>query len=77
MTKEIMFKIEVQPPNKYLRAASCLLQGREKNIGLCRFIVKNTCIFAAKKAKSWSDLGARMVQPWYGLGAEKICLILK
>ncbi len=52
MTKEIMFKIEVQPPNKYLRAASCLLQGREKNIGLCRFIVKNTCIFAAKKAKS-------------------------
>jgi hypothetical protein len=49
-----------------------LLQGREKNIGLCRFIIKNTYIFAAKKAKFWSGLGARKMQPWYGLGTEKV-----
>ena len=53
-------------------SASCLLQGREKNVGFCRFVVKTTCVFAVKTAKNGSKHGARMVQPWYGLGAEKV-----
>jgi len=49
-----------------------LHQGREKNTGFCGPAVKTTCVFAAKKAKFRSGLGARMVQPWYGLGAAEM-----
>jgi len=45
---------------------------REKTIGFCVFEVKTTCVFTSKNVKSRSGLGARMVQPWYGLGASKV-----
>jgi len=35
-------------------------------------VVKTTCVFAVKTGKNGSKHGARMVQPWYGLGAENV-----
>jgi hypothetical protein len=52
--------------------ASCLLQGGDKNTGWYGFMVKTDCVFTPKTAKNRSKDGARMVQPWYGLGTAMI-----
>ncbi|GEM_PF-5641765 len=55
-----------------IMSASCLHQGRDKKVGFCRFIVKITSVFAVKKAKSWSRVGARMEQSWSEDGAALV-----
>ena len=63
--------------------ASCLLLRGDEctgfggvGVGLfCVFDVYEagfTCVDGAESKRTWCSLGARMVQPWYGVGAEKV-----